>query len=77
MNCYTFTLKVLKDFNKIKGFLKVLTHCSREIHKRVIGKQRRPRSDAVERSVWSRSPLFANSLDIFVSEYVNLIARHT
>ena len=28
-----------------------LTHCSREAHKRVIGKQCRPRSDAAERGI--------------------------
>ena len=43
-----------------------LTHCSRETRKRVIGKQCRPRSDAAERGVWSGSPLFANSLAIFL-----------
>ena len=43
-----------------------LTHCSHETRKRVIGKQCRPRSDATECSVWSGSPLFANSLAIFL-----------
>ena len=43
-----------------------LIHCSRETRKRVIGKRRRPRSDAAERGVWSGSPLFANSLAIFL-----------
>ena len=39
----------------------VLTHCSRETLKRVISKQCRPRSDAAECGVWSRSSLFANT----------------
>ena len=43
-----------------------LTHCSRETRKRVIGKQCRPRSDAAECGIWSGSPLFANSLAIFL-----------
>ena len=43
-----------------------LTHCSREACKMVIGKQCRPRSDAAESGVWSGSPLFANSLAIFL-----------
>ena len=54
-----------------------LTHCSRETRKRVLGKQCRPRSDAAERGVWSGSPLFANSLAIFLQEYLNLIAWPT
>ena len=45
-------------------FLEVLSNCSRETRKRVIGKQCRPRSDAAERGVESGS-LFANSLAIF------------
>ena len=32
------------------------------------------RSDAAECSVWSGSPLFANSLSIFLEEYVDIIA---
>ena len=36
-----------------------LTHFSRETPKRVIGKQRRPSSDAAEHNVWSGSTLFA------------------
>ena len=43
-----------------------LTHCSQETRKRVIGKQCRPRSDAAECGIWSGSPLFANSLAIFL-----------
>ena len=54
-----------------------LTHCSRETRKRVLSKQCRPRSDAAECGVWSGSPLFANSLPIFLQEYVNLIAGRT
>ena len=54
-----------------------LTHCSRETSKRVIGKQCRPRSDAAERGVWSGSSLFANSLAIFLLEYLNLVAWPT
>ena len=54
-----------------------LIHCCLEIPKRVIGKQYRPRSDAAKRGVWSGSPLFANSLDIFLQEYHNLIAGCT
>ena len=45
---------------------KQLTHCSRETRKRVTGKQCRPWSDATERGVWSGSPLFENSLAIFL-----------
>ena len=44
--------------------IRPLTHCSRETHEKVIGKQCRPRSDTAERGVWSGSPLFANSLAI-------------
>ena len=36
-----------------------LTHLSPASHKRDIGKQCRPRSDAEERGVWSESTLFA------------------
>ena len=43
-----------------------LTYCSRDTRKRVLGKQCRPRSDATECGVWSGSPLFANSLAIFL-----------
>ena len=43
-----------------------LTHCSLETPKRVIDKQCRPRSDAAECGIWSRSPLFANSSTIFL-----------
>ena len=43
-----------------------LTQCSRETRKRVFGKQCRPRSDATEHGVSSGSPLFANSLAIFL-----------
>ena len=51
-----------------------LTHCSRETPKRVIDKQCRPRSDVAKRGVWLGSPLFANSLAIFLMEYLkNLI----
>ena len=49
----------------------MLTHCSRETPKRVIGKQCRPRSDTAKRGVWSRSPVFANSLAIVLQEYLN------
>ena len=35
-------------------------------HKRDIGKQCRPRSDAAERGVWSGSTLFAISLEISI-----------
>ena len=44
----------------------ILTHCSLETHKRVTGKQCRPRSDAAECGVWSGSPLFSNSSIIFL-----------
>ena len=44
----------------------LLTYCSRDTRKRVFGKQWRPRSDAAECGVWSGSPLFANSLAIFL-----------
>ena len=47
-------------------FLIWLTHCSQETRKRVIGKQWRPRSDAAECGICSGSPLFANSLAIFL-----------
>ena len=57
--------------------ISLLTHCSWDTHKRIIGKQCRPRSDAAECYVWSGSPLFANSLAIFLQEYVDLIAGHT
>ena len=50
-----------------------LTHCSRE----TIGKQCRPRSDGAELGIWSTSSVFANSLAIFLKEYVILIAGHT
>ena len=59
------------------NFCWLLTHCSRETRKTVIGKQCRPRSDAAECSVWSGSPLFANCLAIFLKGYVNLIAGCT
>ena len=52
-----------------------LTHSSLENPKRAIGKQCRLRSDATECGVWSRSPLFVNSLAICL--YLNLIAWHT
>ena len=44
----------------------LLTHCSQETPKRVIGKQCRPRSDAAECGIWSGYSLFANSLTIFL-----------
>ena len=43
-----------------------LSHCSLETPKRVIGKQCRSRSDTVERGIWLGSPLFANSLAVFL-----------
>ena len=46
----------------------VLTHFSLEAHKRVTGKQCRPRSDAAECDTWSGTPLFANNLAIFLSK---------
>ena len=45
---------------------KVLTHHSLETPKRLIGKHCRPRSDTTECGIWSGSPLFANSLAIFL-----------
>ena len=42
----------------------VLTHISLASHKKDIGKQCRPRSDAAERGVWSGSTLFALRSDI-------------
>ena len=44
----------------------LITHCSQETCKRVNGKQCKARSDAAECSIWSGSPLFANSLAIFL-----------
>ena len=70
-----FPRTIFKDFflliNRVPlkpmlGGMQAITHCSRETRKRVIGKQCRPRSDAAERGVWSGSPLFANSLTIFL-----------
>ena len=62
------------DWLKIRSGCGILTHCSRETHKRVVGKQCRPRWDAAERGIWSGAPLFADSLAIFLQEHVNLIA---
>ena len=42
----------------------ILNHFSLETHKRVIGKQCRPRSDATKCNIWSGSPLFENSVAI-------------
>ena len=42
------------------------THCSVKTPKKITGKQWRPRSDAAECGIWSGSPLFANSLAIFL-----------
>ena len=64
-----------RPFQLINAFL--LTHCSLETSKNVIGKQYRPRSDAAECGVWSVSPLFANSSTIFLLEYLNHITWHT
>ena len=52
--------------NNLKCYLLIyrvsrLTHFSLETPKRVTGKQWRPRSVAAECSIWSGSPLFANS----------------
>ena len=44
----------------------ILTHWRLESLKRVNDKQCRPRSDVVERGVWSGSPLFANSSTVFL-----------
>ena len=46
----------------------VLTHICLTSHERDIGKQCRPRSDAAERGVWSRSTLFALRTGIFVEQ---------
>ena len=54
-----------------------LTHFSLETPQKLIGKQCRPRSDAAECSVCSRSTLFANSFTIFLQEYLNHAAWHT
>ena len=40
----------------------MLTHLSLASHKRDIGKQRKPRSDAAERGVWSGPTLFASEI---------------
>ena len=44
----------------------MLTHCSLESPKRVIGKQCRLGSGTAECGIWSGSPLFANSSVIFL-----------
>ena len=43
---------------------------------KVIDKHCTPRSDATECRVWSAPPLLANSLAIFLWEYLNHIAWH-
>ena len=43
------------------------THLCLVYHKWDIGKQRRPRSDATERGVWSESTLFALSTETSVN----------
>ena len=48
----------------IYGLYGSLTHLSLVSHKRDIGKQCRPRSDAAERGVWSESTLFALTSEI-------------
>ena len=76
---FTNFLHAKKDFRPYVGSSKViskrisqnivkfpLTYCSRETRKRVIGKQCRPRSDTAECGIWSGSPMFANSLAIFL-----------
>ena len=45
-------------------FVLILTHLSLTSHKRDIGKQRRPRSDAAKCGVWLGSTLFALNTEI-------------
>ena len=55
-----------KYISKVFSQRLILTHCSLETSKRVIGKQCKPKSDATECGIWSVSPLFANSSTIFL-----------
>ena len=54
-----------------------IIHWRLETPKRETGKQCRLRSDATECGIWSASPLFANSSNIFLLEYLYHIAWHT
>ena len=54
-----------------KLVIRTLTHLSLASHKRDIGKQCRPRSDATERGVWSESTLFALNAGISVNHCDN------
>ena len=70
-NCYT-----TQAYYTSAGFDLFFNPFIWETHKRVIGKQGRPRSDAAEHGFWSRSPLFENGLAIFLLENLNHIAWH-
>ena len=58
---YKWVVKILIliSYLKLKIQIHILTHLSLASHKRGIGKQYRPRSDAAECSVWSGSTLIA------------------
>ena len=57
---------VIKDSNRHSEIdLCTLTHLCLVFHKKDIGKQCRPRSDATKRGVWSESTLFALRSNIF------------
>ena len=54
-----------ENLNRWMYFRHLLTHLCLASHKRDIGKQCRPRSDAAECGVWSGSTLFAITLENF------------
>ena len=57
--------------NAVSRLILSLTHLFLAFHKRDIGRQCRPRSDAAEVSVWSRSTLFASRTGISVKHGYN------
>ena len=57
----------------LQGYFLFLTHLSLASHKKDIGKQCKPRSDAAERGVWSGSTLFALNSEIPTKQNIIMI----
>ena len=64
---------IFSKFHIYPKYLDSLIHLCLASHKRGIGKQYRPRSDAAERGVWSGSKLFAINTGISTKHSNNVL----